>query len=321
MKIVVLDAHVTNPGDMSWESMNELGELTVHERTSYEESEGIAGRIGDAEVVITSKTPISARTIDRCPNIKLIAMLSTGYNVVDYSYAGQKGIPVVNVPDYGTKIVGQYAAGLLLDICAHYGHHDRTVKDGRWQACTDWAYWDYPIIELCGKTAGIIGLGRIGQAIAKAMHGFDMDVLAYDIKESENGKRLAQYVGLERLLEVSDVIFLACPLFSDTKGIINAENIAKMKAGVILINNSRGGLVVEQDLADALNCGKVYAAGLDVVSTEPIKKENPLLGAKNCMITPHISWASKEARQRIMDTTFKNVKAYMEGHPQNVVNL
>lgn len=320
MKIVVLDAYVTNPYDMSWEPLMQLGELTVHDRVSFEESDLIAKTIGDAEIVITSKTPISKDTLDKCENIKLIATLSTGYNVVDFKYARKKGIPVSNVPSYSTHLVAQYGVGLLLEICARYGHHVKTVEKGRWQNCIDWAYWDYPIIELYGKTAGIIGLGRIGQATAKILNGLGMKVLAHDIYESEEGRKIAKYVSLNELLEHSDVIFTLCPLFDETAGIINKENIGKMKDGVIIINNGRGGLIVEKDLADALNSGKVYAAGLDVVSTEPIRSDNPLLGAKNCFITPHISWASKEARQRIMDMTYENVKAFIEGNPINVVN-
>lgn len=246
--------------------------------------------------------------------------MATGYNVADYEYAKQKGIPVVNVPTYGTQIVGQYAVGLLLEICSHYGHHDQTVKNGKWENSQDWCYWDYPMIELYGKTAGIIGLGRIGQATAKILNGMDMKVLAYDEYESEAGRNLAEYVTLDTLFAQSDVIFLHCPLFPSTEGIINKENIAKMKDGVIIINNSRGQLVVEEDLAEALNSKKVYAAGLDVVSTEPIKGDNPLLKAENCLITPHISWAAQASRQRIMDITVANVKAFMDGKPVNVVN-
>ena len=225
-----------------------------------------------------------------------------------------------NVPTYGTQIVGQYAVGLLLEICSHYGHHDQTVKAGAWENNDDWCYWDYPLIELYGKTAGIIGLGRIGQATAKILNAMNMKVLAYDAVESETGRQVAEYVTLDELFARSDVIFLHCPLFPSTEGIINKDNIAKMKDGVILINNSRGQLVVEQDLADALNSGKVFAAGLDVVSTEPIRPDNPLKTAKNTIITPHISWAAQAARQRIMDITVDNVKSYIEGHPQNVVN-
>ncbi len=320
MKIVVLDGYTENPGDLSWDRLKDLGDVRIYDRTSYEESPVIAERIGDADIVITNKTPISRETIDKCPNMKMIAFLATGYNAADYEYAKQKGIPVVNVPTYGTQIVGQYAVGLLLEICAHYGHHDETVKAGKWTDCEDWCYWDYPMIELYGKTAGIIGLGKIGRQTAKILNAMSMKVLAYDSFQNEEGKALAKYVGLDELFAKSDVIFLHCPLFPSTEGIINKDNIAKMKDGVILINNSRGQLVVEQDLADALNSGKVYAAGLDVVSTEPIKADNPLLKAKNTIITPHISWAAQAARQRIMDITINNVKAFIEGKPINVVN-
>ena len=320
MKIVILDGYTENPGDLSWAELEKLGEVTVYDRTSYEESPLIAERIKDAEIVIMNKTPISKATIDKCPNLKLIAVLATGYNVVDYDYAKEKGIPVVNVPTYGTQIVGQYAVGLLLEICSHYGHHAQTVQEGKWENCEDWCYWDYPMIELYGKTAGVIGLGRIGQATAKILNALDMRVLAFDAHESESGKKLAEYVDLDTLLKESNVIFLHCPLFPSTEGMINKESIAKMKDGVILINNSRGQLVVEQDLADALNSGKVYAAGLDVVSTEPIMGDNPLLKAKNCLITPHISWAAQASRQRIMDITVNNVKAFLDGEAINVVN-
>ncbi|HJB34220.1 MAG TPA: D-2-hydroxyacid dehydrogenase, partial [Candidatus Blautia merdipullorum] len=314
------DGYTENPGDLSWDALRELGEVTVYDRTSYEESPLIAERIGDAEIVVINKTPISKETIDKCGNIRLIAVLATGYNVVDYTYAKEKGIPVVNVPTYGTQIVGQYALGLLLEICSHYGHHDETVKAGKWENNADWCYWDYPMIELYGKTAGIIGLGRIGQATAKLLNALDMKVLAYDTFQSDAGKKLAEYVTLDELFARSDVIFLHCPLFPETEGIINKENIAKMKDGVILINNSRGQLVVEQDLADALNSGKVYAAGLDVVSTEPIKGDNPLLKAKNCIITPHISWAAQASRQRIMDITVENIRSFLNGKTVNQVN-
>lgn len=226
----------------------------------------------------------------------------------------------MNVPTYGTQIVGQYAVSLLAEICSHIGHHSETVKEGKWESCADWCYWDYPMIELYRKTAGIIGLGRIGQATAKILNAMDLRVLAYDAHESESGRKLAEYVDLDILLKESDVIFLHCPLFPETEGIINKHSIAKMKDGVIIINNSRGPLVVEQDLADALNIGKVYAAGLDVVSTEPIREDNPLLKAKNCIITPHISWAARASRQRIMDITVDNIKAFLQGKAINVVN-
>ena len=320
MKIVVLDGYTENPGDLSWDPLGELGELAVYDRTSYAESPLIAERLRGASVAVTNKTPISRTTIDACPDLRFIAVLATGYNVVDCDYARQKGILVSNVPAYGTQIVGQYAVGLLLEICSHYGHHDATVKAGRWQDNQDWCYWDYPLIELSGKTAGIIGLGRIGQATARILRAMDMNVVAYDTSQSEAGAALAEYVELDELFARSDVIFLHCPLFPSTEDIINRESIAKMKDGVIIINNSRGPLVVEQDLADALNSGKVYAAGLDVVSTEPIRPDNPLLRARNCIITPHISWAAQAARQRILDVTVENIRAFMAGQPVNVVN-
>ena len=321
VKIVVLDGYTENPGDLSWEGLKELGDLTVYDRTSYVEAPVIAERIADADIAVINKTPISKQTIDSCPNLKAVAVLATGYNVVDYEYAKEKGILVLNVPTYGTQIVGQYAVGLLLEICSHFAAHDAAVKEGRWENNVDWCFWDYPMIELYGKTAGIIGFGRIGQATGKILKAMNMRVLANDKFESESGKAIAdEYVDRDTLLAESDVIFLHCPLFPDTEGIICKENIDKMKDGVIIINNSRGQLVVEQDLTNALNSGKVYAAGLDVVSTEPIKGDNPLLAAKNCLITPHISWAAQAARQRIMDITVENIKAFLDGQPINVVN-
>ncbi len=321
MEIVVLDGYTENPGDLSWGPLQKLGNVTVYDRTSTVDSPLIAKRLKGAEIAVTNKTPISRAVIDACPDLKLIAVLATGYNVVDYGYAAQKGIPVVNVPSYGTQIVGQYAVGLLLEICSHYGHHDRTVKEGKWEKSDDWCYWDFPMIELYGKTAGIIGLGRIGQATARILNAMDMKVIACDPQECEEGRKVAEYVGLDELFSRSDVIFLHCPLFPGTEGIINRTNIEKMKDGVIIINNSRGPLIVEKDLAEALNSGKVYAAGLDVVSTEPIRGDNPLLYAQNCIITPHISWAAQAARQRIMDATAENIRAFLEGRPIHVVNM
>lgn len=320
MKIVILDGYTENPGDLSWDELGKLGELTVYDRTPVDDEAEIIRRIGDAEVVFTNKTPISRTVIDACPTMKFISMLATGYNVVDYVYAREKGIPVTNVPSYGTAAVGQFAIAMLLEICHHVAHHDETVHQGKWEQCIDWCYWDYPLIELDGKTMGIIGFGRIGQQTGKIAKALGMKVLAYDNHPTDAGRAIGEYVELDTLLSSSDVIALHCPLFPDTQGIINKDTIAKMKDGVILLNNSRGPLVVEQDLADALNSGKVYAAGLDVVSTEPIRGDNPLLKAKNCIITPHISWAPKESRQRIMDCAVENVKAYLQGAPIHVVN-
>ena len=320
MKIVVLDGYTENPGDLSWEELGKLGELTVYDRTSLtDEAEAIA-RIGDAEIVFTNKTPITRKVLDACPGIRFISLLATGYNCVDYVCAREKGIPVANVPTYGTASVGQFAIALLLEICHHIGHHDASVHAGNWERCADWCYWDYPLIELAGKTMGIIGFGRIGQTTGRIARAMGMEVLAYDSHPSDAGRAIAEYVDLDALLSRSDVVALHCPLFPETEGIINRETIAKMKDGAILLNNSRGPLVVEQDLADALNAGKLAAAGLDVVSTEPIRGDNPLLKAKNCIITPHISWAPKESRQRIMDCAVSNVKAFLAGNPVNVVN-
>ena len=279
MKIVVLDGYTENPGDLSWSALEQLGELVVYDRTSYEESDLVAERIGDADVAILNKTPISKATMDQCPNLKLIAVLATGYNVVDIAYAKEKGIPVCNVPNYGGYSVSQFAIALMLEACLHIGHHDRTVHEGKWQNGEEWCYWDYPLIEVAGKTYGLLGCGRIGIHTAEAAKALGMHVIAYDRYPS-----------------------------------------AKMKDGVIIINNSRGQMVVEQDLADALNSGKVACAGLDVVSTEPIRADNPLLKAKNCIITPHMSWGSRSSRQRIMDCTVENVRAFLAGQPQNVVN-
>ena len=320
MKIVVLDGYTENPGDISWAPLEALGAVTVYDRTAYEESPLIAERIGDADVIVINKTPISKATMDKCPNLKAIAVLATGYNVVDYEYARTKNIPVMNVPVYGTDNVSQFAIGLLLETCSHIGDHDRSVHAGEWASNPDWCYWHHPMIEVSGKTAGIIGLGRIGVNTAKVLRALNVHVLASDAHESDAGRAVAEYVSLDELLAQSDFIFLHCPLFPATQGIINAANIAKMKNGVILINNSRGPLVVEADLAAALNSGKVACAALDVVSTEPIKADNVLLTAKNCIITPHISWATKEARERIMQTTADNVKSFIEGKPENVVN-
>lgn len=320
MKIVVLDGYTENPGDLSWGELEELGQVTVYDRSSLTDEAEAIERIGDAQIVYTNKTPVTKKVIDACPNIKMISVLATGYNVVDYEYAKEKGIPVTNVPAYGTASVSQFAIALLLEICHHIGHHNKTVHDGRWENCDDWCYWDYPLIELAGKTMGIIGFGRIGQSTGRIAKAMGMKVIAFDNMPNDAGREIAEYVDLDTLLSTSDVIALHCPLFPSTQGIINKENIAKMKDGVILLNNSRGPLVVEQDLADALNSGKIAAAGLDVVSTEPIRGDNPLLKAKNCIITPHISWAPKESRQRIMDCAVENAKAFLAGAPVNVVN-
>lgn len=320
MKIVVLDGYTENPGDLNWDGLKALGDVTVYDRTSYVDAPVIAERIGDAEIVVMNKTPVSKATIDACPNLKMIAVLATGYNVVDYNYCREKGIPVCNVPTYGTASVSQFSIALLLEICHHIGHHSESVHAGEWARNADWCYWDYPLIELEGKTIGIIGFGRIGQAEGRIAKAMGMNVLAYDVYPNDSGRAIGEYVDLDTLLAQADVVSLHCNLTPENTGIINKENIAKMKDGAILINNARGQLIVEQDVADALNSGKLAAAGLDVVYTEPIREDNPLLKAKNCIITPHISWAPIESRQRIMDITVDNVKAFQNGTPKNVVN-
>ena len=318
MKIVILDGYGENPGDLSWEGFEALGELVCYDRTP---ADAIALRIGDADVAIINKTPITRETMDVCPNLRYIGVLATGYNVVDTDAASEKGITVTNIPTYGTDSVAQFAFALLLEICHHVAHHSQAVHDGRWETNADWCFWDYPLIELAGKTMGIIGFGRIGRAVGRLANAFGMYVLAYDTycDPTLESDRL-RYTDLDTLFSSSDVIYLHCPLFPQTQGIINAANIAKMKDGVILLNNSRGPLVVEQDLADALNSGKIAYAGVDVVSTEPIRSDNPLLKAKNCLITPHISWAPKESRARLMDIAVDNLRKFIQGAPVNVVN-
>ena len=320
MKIVVLDGYTENPGDISWSPLEALGELTVYDRTSLTESPLIAERIGTAEIAVTNKTPLTRAVIDACPNLRAIAVLATGYNVVDTAYAREKNIPVMNVPVYGTDNVAQYAIALLLEACSQVGLHDRSVHAGDWTKSIDFCYWQKPLIEVSGKTAGIIGFGRIGQAVARILSAMNVHVLAYSRSERAEGRALADYVPLDTLFQKSDFIFLHCPLTPATEGLINAANIAKMKDGVIIVNNGRGQLIVEEDLAAALTRGKVGYAAVDVASTEPIAAENPLLTAPNCIITPHISWATKEARERIMQTTADNVRSFIEGKPENVVN-
>jgi glycerate dehydrogenase len=319
MKIVVLDGYTENPGDLSWDGLAALGELTVYDRTP---AELVINRIGEAEIVYTNKTPLTRQIIYACPALKFIGVLATGYNVVDVHAASDRGIVVTNIPTYGTAAVAQFAIAMLLEICHHYAHHSEAVHAGRWEHSLDWCFWDYPLIELAGKTMGIIGYGRIGRATGKIARAMGMTILAFDphrapLQESED----CRYVELDELLANSDVIALHCPLFPETEGIINKNTIAKMKDGVILLNNSRGQLIVERDLAEALNSGKVYAAGLDVVSTEPIRTDNPLLTAKNCFISPHISWATKESRSRLMAIAVENLRSFLAGSPINVVNL
>lgn len=312
MKIVVLDGYTENPGDLSWAGLEALGELTVYDTTAPEQ---IAERVRGAQAVYTNKTPLTRETIEGARDLRYIGVLATGYNVVDVAAARERGIPVCNVPTYGTSAVAQYVFALLLEICHHVAHHAQAVQEGRWTACRDFCFWDYPLMELSGKTIGIIGYGRIGRATAQVARGFGMRVLAYDAHV-----KAPECVPLGELLASSDVISLHCPLFPQTEGMINRETIAAMKDGVILINTSRGPLIREADLREALVSGKVYAAAVDVVSTEPVRPDNPLLGLPNCLITPHIAWAPRESRQRLMDIAVSNLRAFVAGKPENVVN-
>lgn len=323
MKIVVLDGYTLNPGDITWEGLEKLGEVKVYDRTAYNTSgtELVIERAKDADVVFTNKTPLTKEVLNQMPNLKFIGVLATGYNVVDVEAAKEKGVVVTNIPTYGTDSVGQMAIALLLEMCHHVGAHSDSVYKGEWANNADWCYWNYPLIELSKKTIGIIGYGRIGQSTGRIAQAMGMKVLAFDsYQNKELESSTMEYVDLDALLSNSDVIALHCPLFESTQGIINKDTIAKMKDGVMLINNSRGPLVVEEDLANALNSGKVGYAALDVVSSEPIKEDNPLLKAKNCIITPHISWAPVESRQRLMDIAVDNLAKFLQGNPVNVVN-
>lgn len=317
MKIVVLDGYTLNPGDLSWKDLEKLGDLMIYDRTNLEE---IINRAYDSEIIFTNKTQLNHETLKKLPKLKYIGVLATGYNVVDVKAAKELGIIVTNIPTYGTAAVAQFVFALLLEICHNVGEHNKAVKDGIWSKCEDFCFWNYPLTELSGKTMGIIGMGRIGQATATIAQAFGMHILAYD--EYKNESLISdtfKYVELDQLYAKSDVVNLHCPLFDTTRGIINKESLKKMRAGVIIINTSRGPLIVEQDLADALNSGKVAAAAVDVLSTEPAKIDNPLMYAKNCLITPHIAWASKESRQRLMNIAINNLVQFMKKTPTNVV--
>lgn len=318
MKIVILDGYTLNPGDLSWDGLKKLGAVTVYDRTSEAE---VRQRIGEAEIVFTNKTPITKETLEVCKQIKYIGVLATGYNIVDVAAASECQITVTNIPSYGTDAVSQFAIALLMELCHHVGEHSRSVFAGDWANNRDWSYWNYPLVELSGKSMGIIGFGKIGQRTGHIAQALGMKVLAYDMnKFPELESETCQYVSLDKLLAGADVIVLHIPLFNSTRGMINAESIEKMKDGVLIINNSRGQLIVEEDLKEALNKGKVGGAAVDVVSTEPIKLNNPLLKAKNMIITPHISWAPRESRQRLMDIAVENLVAFLAGDPRNVVN-
>lgn len=314
-KIVILDGYTLNPGDLDWKGFEALGDVTVYDRTGDDQ---ILERIGDASVVITNKTPMTRETLFSAPKLSYVGVLATGYNVVDTAAAKERGIVVTNIPTYGTDAVAQFTFALLLEVAHHVQRHSDSVMEGRWSSHPDFCYWDYPLMELLDKTMGIIGYGRIGQATARIARAFGMKVIAYDLYHDPAHQDT--YVTLDELLAQSDVISLHCPLFDETRGIINRESIERMKDGVIILNTSRGPLIVEEELAEALNSGKVAAAAVDVVSTEPIEADNPLLGAKNILITPHIAWAPKESRIRLMDIAVRNLASFLSGNAENVVN-
>ena len=312
MKIVILDSNALNPGDMSWAQIRAFGDVTTYPRTQGKEE--IIARIADSQIVLLNKVPIDADILDACPSIKLICCLSTGYNVVDIHAARARNIPVCNVPAYSTAAVSQFTFALLLELCHRIGHHDKTVHDGKWAACPDFCYWDTPQMELAGKTMGIIGFGRIGQAVGRIARAMGMNVLAYSRSRRPEGEEIAEYVDLDTLLAHSDIVSLHCPLFPETENLINAATIGKMKDGAILLNTARGQVIDETAVADALNSGKLRGAAMDVVSEEPISPTNPLLSAPNCIITPHMAWAPMETRQRILDVTVENIQSFLSGN-------
>ena len=318
MKIVVLDGLALTPGDLSWEALEKLGELSVYDRTPPDR---VVERIGDAAAVFTNKTVVSREHLTLCPSVKFVGVLATGYNVVDVVAARGRGIPVCNVPGYGTMAVAQFATALLLELCHHVGKHSDDARSGNWAKHPDFCYWLNPLVELDGKVLGIVGFGRIGQAFARIAQALGMSVLACANRPDRRLESATlRYATLDEIYAQADVISLHCPLQQSNQEMIDAAAIARMKPGVLLINTARGQLIVEQDLADALNSGRIAGAALDVLSSEPPSADNPLLAAKNCLVTPHIAWATKAARARIIATAAENLQKFIAGGVQNVVN-
>ena len=318
MKIVVLDGYAVNPGDLSWDIIRKFGELEIYDYTAPEDT---VSRLQGAKIALTNKTVIDAAVMDACPELKLICVLATGYNVVDCPGARERGIPICNVPAYGTDAVAQFTFALLLELCHQVGHHSKAVHDGRWCSNRDFCFWDTPQMELAGKTMGIIGFGRIGRAVGKIAKAMGMQVIAYNRSRCPEGEAIGTYVDLETLLRTADVISLHCPLTEENAGLINRDTLSMMKDGVILLNTARGPLLDEQAVADALSSGKLRGAAVDVVSKEPMERSNPLLTAPNCIITPHMAWAPTESRQRILNITANSIAAFLEGKPINTVNM
>ena len=318
MKIVVLDGNTLTPGELSYEPLREFGEYTVYAHSAPLEE--AVSHIGDAEIILTNKVPITRELLERCPSIRYIGCQSTGYNVVDLDACRERGIPVTNVPTYGTAAVAQFTMALLLELCHRVGLHSDHVRSGAWSECGEFCFWETPQTELAGKTFGVIGFGRIGRAAGALAKAFGMRVLAFSRSRCPEGAAIGEYVDLDTLLRESDVISLHCPLFPETEKIINAENLSKMKPGVMLLNTSRGGLIDESALTQALTAGRVAGAAVDVLSSEPPAEDNPLLTAPNCLITPHMAWAPQASRQRLLDTVISNIRAFLQGSPENVVN-
>lgn len=319
MKIVILDATALNPGDLSYDCINQFGDVTSYDRTDGEAL--TIERIGDNEIILVNKVPITETVLAACPNIKLICVQATGYNIVDVEACARRGIPVTNVPSYGTAAVAQFTIALMLELCHRIGLHNHSVHQGDWTRSTNFCYWLTPQMELEGKTLGIVGFGRIGQAVGKLAKAFGMHVLAYNRSQCDEGRAIADYVDMDTLFRESDFISLHCPQTAETVNLINRETIAQMKDGAMLINTARGGLVDETALVEALESGKLRGAAVDVVSQEPMKADNPLLTTRKCIITPHIAWAPVESRQRLLDCVVENIRAFLAGKPQNVVNM
>ena len=318
MKIVITDGFAVNPGDLSWDILNQFGSVEIYDDTPNQLA---AQRIADADIAIINKTKIDEPLLASCPNLKLICVAATGYNVVDCDAAAKRGIPVCNVPGYGTNAVAQFTFSLLLELCNRVGLHDSLVHEGQWSRRTGFCFWETPQMELAGKTMGIIGFGSIGQAVGRIAQAFGMEVLACNRSKSPEGEKIGRYVELEELLASSDIVSLHCPYTPQTHELINESTICKMKDGAILLNTARGGVINEQAVAHGLKTGKLRGAAVDVVSREPITEDNPLLSAPNCIITPHMAWAPLESRQRIIDSIVKSIRGFLNGTPVNAVNV
>ena len=318
MKIVVLDGHTLNPGDLSWSALEELGTLTVYDRTSEEQ---VVSRAKDAEALLVNKTILTEELFDKLPNVKYVGILATGYNTVDVAAAGRRGITVTNVPAYGTPSVAQLTFALLLELCSHVQAHSNAVHSGEWSASADFCFWKYPLTELAKKTMGIIGFGQIGRNVAKIAYAFDLNVIGYDVNKDKSYSHPGfKWGSLDDIFKESDIVSLHCPLFPENKEMINKSALDKMKETAFFLNTARGGLVAEQDLANALNCGSIAGAGIDVLTKEPPSEDNPLIKAKNCIITPHIAWASLASRSRMMDSAADNLKHFLNNSPINTVS-